>query len=576
MVGLFSAASIPIAAGAGLAPTHAGGIVQLTGLAAKLQSLPFSVVEPPEHLMIVDVGVYFEHLYAVNSFKHVFDADFWLVYRWRDPRNFTSIFENNPLVEVEETACHISDTGGGHRMLRPARYLAAAGTRYIELDHDSFPLFWQPDLHIRNLGIGEPKLYAELARFYEDGTFEFLRLVYANLGLSKPYYGAYPFDQQTLAVQIESLAHTTKQIQIRSLETFSGLDFEYTSEWPGWSPVEGGIKFTTDEQIPHYIYEAGNSHRCERRSRYHLDIKVERHKRAIVDNTFVPLVMQVVITWTAFYINVKVLMPRVAVAFISYLTLNNAATSLVAGLPPVSHAMFINIFLLFQRLMVVIGLFETACTWYITECISTRVGASLDKLSRVFVPLDYILFTCLLFIVGPVELKDHKAYEQRLEILEAFAWANFGLVFVVGALWCAYSYRRMHQQMIRDPLKLHMSATHKPLDSNELGMFFAVFDNSTDGKADGIISVPDVVKYVVERAGRQEVLDKCDNITASVLAKIPAKRSMIHLEEFIVHYKPIMAEITHWCHKIGFEEREKSPRKSNGDAKQTAAVSMYI
>lgn len=558
---LLGASSAPVAAGAG-GPQHgAGGFQQQTGIVQKLQSLSFSVLDPPEHLMTVDVGVYFEHLYAINSFKHVFDADFWLVYRWKDMRNYTFLFENNPLVEREE-ACDPPDKGGsdgGHRLLRSARGLAAPGTRFLELDHDSLPLFWQPDLHIRNLGTGEPQLYAELARFYEDGTFEFLRLVYANLGLSNPYYGAYPFDQQTLTVQIESLAHTTKQIQVRSLETFSGLDFAYTSEWPGWSPVDGGIMFTTEERVPHYIYEAGNSHRCERRSRYHLDIQVMRHISAVTDNTLIPLVMQVVITWTAFYINVKVLMPRVAVAFISYLTLNNAAASLSAGLPPVSHAMFINNFLLFQRLMVVVGLFETAATWYITECISTRVGSSLDKLSRVFVPLDYALFSLILFVVGTTGMEDHKRYENKLDILEVALWVNFIFVFVVFAMWCAYRYRRLFHQMIEDPLKLHMSSTHKPLDSNELGIFFHVLDKSTDGKIDGIIPVHEVVKYVLQRSGQKDVLDRCDDITAAVLAKIPGKRSMLNVEEFIAHYKPMMVEVTHWYHEIVFEDYKLNP-----------------
>jgi len=503
--------------------------------------------------MIVDVGVYFEHLYEVDSFQHMFSADFWLVQRWRDARNYTSLFENNPLVEVEDTPCNVPENG--HRLLRSARSLATPGTRYIELDHHSLSMFWQPDLHIRNLGSGQPTLYAELARFYEDGTFEFLRLFYAKLELSKPYYGAYPFDEQTLTVQIESLAHTTKQIQVKGIATFSGLAFDYIKEWPGWSLVEGGVKWTTEEQIPHYVLAAGNSHRCERRSRYHLDIKVKRQISDIIDYAIAPLVMQVVITWTAFFINVKVLMPRVAMSFISYLTLNNAATSMSAGLPPVSHEMFINNFVLFQRLMVVVGLFETASCWYITECFSTRVGSSLDKLSRVLVPLDYVLFTFTLFISGTNGIEDHEAYEDRLKILEAFIWVNFFMMFVVGALWCIYNYRRLHQQMTGNPLKFHMSAAQTPLDSNEVGMFFHLLDKTVDGHTDGIVSIPEVVKYVIERSDRPDLQNWCDDITAAVLAKVPGKRAMVNIEEFIVHCRPMMVEITHWSHDIAHKQR---------------------
>ena len=55
--------------------------------------------------------------------------------------------------------------------------------------------------------------------------------------------------------------------------------------------------------------------RCERRSRYHLDVFVQREIQHLVQDSFMPLLLQVVITWTAFFISIKQLMPRVAVAF---------------------------------------------------------------------------------------------------------------------------------------------------------------------------------------------------------------------------------------------------------------------
>lgn len=185
--------------------------------------------------------------------------------------------------------------------------------------------------------------------------------------------------------------------------------------------------------------------------------------------------------------------------------------------------------------------------------------------------------------MGPNGAEDHDAYETRLNSLEIATWVNFFMVFVVGALWCAYTHWCLHQQMMRNPLKLHMTETHsKPLDSNELGMIFRVFDKNTDVKIDRIISVPTVVTYVLENAGQQKVLDRCSDITAAVLAKIPAKRSMINEEEFFVHYKPIMVEITHWYNYIVFEDVNLLPQHAidNNDqatgTKPKAGVSMFI
>ena len=200
----------------------------LESLSTRFAALPFhATMQPPPHQANISVGVFLEHLYSIDEKKHSFQADFWLVYRWIDPRNYTGMFFNNrtgelfDAVEVEEISCSTADVLTSHRRLAAS---SPAPRRYLELGHDAIGALWRPDLHIRNLHKGVPKLHSELIRLYEDGTVEQLQLVYADLELLHPYYAPYPFDHQSLTVEVESLAHTTLQLTVAPLHLFSGLN----------------------------------------------------------------------------------------------------------------------------------------------------------------------------------------------------------------------------------------------------------------------------------------------------------------------------------------------------------------
>ena len=74
------------------------------GLRSYFAKLPFNARDPPAHTTDISVGVYFEHLFKVNQKEHTFDADFWLVYKWHDGRNFSHLFfgdDGNYLDHVE-------------------------------------------------------------------------------------------------------------------------------------------------------------------------------------------------------------------------------------------------------------------------------------------------------------------------------------------------------------------------------------------------------------------------------------------------------------------------------------------
>ena len=94
---------------AGSSASAAAPLAAKNGLARQVARLPFTATEAPEHRMEVGVGVFFEHLYKMDQDKHTFKADFWLVYRWRDARNYSALFEYDTIVEVEQGTCSRRD-----------------------------------------------------------------------------------------------------------------------------------------------------------------------------------------------------------------------------------------------------------------------------------------------------------------------------------------------------------------------------------------------------------------------------------------------------------------------------------
>jgi len=154
---------------------------------------------------------------------------------------------------------------------------------------------------------------------------------------------------------------------------------------------------------------------------------------------------------------------------------------LTHGLPPVAYVMFLDVFVLSQRLMVVVSLMETVATWYITEYISSHVGLSLDRLSRWFVPIDYVVLNAILFTVVRDFSDDISAYEATLTIIEVYAWVNLSFVVLVCTFWCLFKYWWLYRMMMTDPVKLHIQRVRNPLDSNEKSLLFWTLDQNGDG-----------------------------------------------------------------------------------------------
>ena len=202
-----------------------------------------------------------------------------------------------------------------------------------------------------------------------------------QLYLDSPYYGAYPFDVQALTIELQSSTLPSNRLSLTAIDSLCGFDSSYTHTWPGWEPspepvVPGGQsgaaaiwaagtglqpRWPRTQRIKNLLFPQSDA--CasdvDARSVFVLSIAVKRihnqivsgmpratrngahkarrlgqgiharmaHTRHVLAGSIIPLLMLVCISWASFFVNVRFLMPRVAVGFISFLTLSNWAAT---------------------------------------------------------------------------------------------------------------------------------------------------------------------------------------------------------------------------------------------------------
>jgi len=262
----------------------------------------------------------------------------------------------------------------------------------------------------------------------------------------------------------------------------------------------------------------------------------------------------VIVSWAAFFINVKVLMPRIAVGFISLLTLNNMQGSFVGGLPSVPYLTWAEVFFMCHRFFMISQLFETSAASFICDNVSFRVGRRLDIFARIVVPLDYCLMIILLFAIGTADASDHERYKKLLNGLLIIVAINMLMLIATFVGWTVYNYKRLAMRMRRDPMALHRKTFNPPLDPNEAGMMFAAISDEDDiaswtelfrqsAEHSGVFTLEELLKELANLSpSLQPIADQVIPMALECLKKrtIIANLRLIDANLFRIHFKVIL------------------------------------
>ena len=381
-------------------------------LSSKLKQLPFKATAEPAHLTEVNVGVFFEQLRAVDDKLHEFTSIFYAVYRWRDERNYSILFDDAHFLETEVLVCNagqhairsLDDNGNPiaqeddpthHRVRRLSRRLAASSAasgsssqsgdasgdeetltrRFVEFGRSEQKLLWQPDLHVVNAK-GEPQIHSDLTRLYDDGWVEIIRLQEGVLEMLHPDYVSFPFDSQGLNVEIESTSHSSHRVVLISLEEMIGVEESMLGDW-----VAGWTFISEDHHVflrsPDYTH--GSACRGETLSRFDFHLVLEREGWKTVEQVLVPCTMLVLISFIAFFIDIKTLIVRISVGCLTFLTMTNWEASTVETFASQEHPVWFIEYFKVMRLILAMTLWQTFFSSFIGEKVSVRL--SRDKLT---------------------------------------------------------------------------------------------------------------------------------------------------------------------------------------------------
>eukprot|EP00420_Gonyaulax_spinifera_P038976 CAMPEP_0197888426 /NCGR_PEP_ID=MMETSP1439-20131203/21979_1 /TAXON_ID=66791 /ORGANISM="Gonyaulax spinifera, Strain CCMP409" /LENGTH=558 /DNA_ID=CAMNT_0043508337 /DNA_START=1 /DNA_END=1677 /DNA_ORIENTATION=+ len=489
-----------------------------------LKQLPFDATVEPEHTMEVGVGIWFDNLFLVTK-DNIFTAEFYLTYRWRDNRNYSSLFQYN-LHQVETSSC------------------STVNRKFVELGHDELAQIWAPDLVIANQHKSDYLLRSEQVRISSDGTVELIRMVWVRLELLDPNYAAFPFDTQSLPIIVNSQSYHSSRVKLSVIPSMSGVEQAMIGEWPGWIYKKYEIK--AHDESPDFALK--KPCRTEKRSQVHLNVFVDRSVHEIIPGLIVPTMLLVITSWGAFFITIQALMPRVATAFISFLTLTTWSTQISAKLPVVNYAIWFSVFIDTSRFFVFLSLLETVVAQFLIDNVGTRMAKALDQFSRVLIPPNFFLLMIVTFCLRTPKQVEIAHY---LTLIDIFIVVSSSTVFVF------LKYRHLMKLLRTDPLRAYGDGA-VPFSAHLVSQLFKMIDHT----GDGTIQLEELVRHVRISYGE----DRKSQLHADELNIIKHMRTKmaepITIETFRKHQSAFFVDVRRLCllRKMNDDEKVEALR----------------
>ena len=428
----------------------AAGRVNLYSVLKNTSTFGFDPLHEEPAIAGIEVGIFLKHLFEVNDHEHRFTAEYYVQYKWLDTRDFTPLFEaakvHSPIAGCD--AVPSIEFGGAEQAL-----------------------IWKPDLHVANIAGSHKTRFVKMRMFaMQDGAHvvQMDMLFNGQLEMENPSYFNYPFDQHELTIRIESAAFSEDRIRLQPSSTYMGVSVN-TDTWPGWYYVSHSA--SSEARHPESVSNDACMEDFLSRAAVELSILVKRGVSGYQKNTFMPTHLLVMTSWAGFWLKHSALMPRIATAFISFLTLTGWSNSVLGQIPKVTYGVWLNTFMETGRLFMLLSLVETILAHVVVSMLSTRVAISLDFFCRWYVPLNYAVITIILYA--------QKLNASGVEASENILFAICASVLFGMAACVALSYARMRRSLRNDVIGVSMAAK-QPLDQNEIDYLYDLWD--TDHK----------------------------------------------------------------------------------------------
>lgn len=322
-----------------------------------IPSQGMAVITPPANPMVIYVTFFVSSISAINNKKQTFDADFYIIYQWRDPRlkdkKGTEINwkkQWTPLIESINTDNLIKQN--------------------LE---DVFEI--NPE--------GEIK---QLLRY--KGTFK------ARFDLSK-----FPFDRQVLPIALESYNQTFQELTLQYIN--SDQTFKVTTDKEHAQQVSMKTHLNLDAQPSEwkfrnmYIRQRANHYDfiSSDYSQFRIELEVSRKTGFYLWNIILVAILIVIFSWSILFFDREKVSDRLRA--VMSLLLSSVAFSMVTAsmLPKIPYMTLLDYFMKLNYLMLALIVIESI---YVCKLASQGEAGSikarqLDRRSLIYLPVLYLI-----------------------------------------------------------------------------------------------------------------------------------------------------------------------------------------
>ena len=251
----------------------------------------------------------------------------------------------------------------------------------------SLDSIWHPDFIFLNAGESDLD-HTGNVEILENGEVlysrRYTRTFAIDLELRK-----FPFDNQTLIVQIVSMLYGPDQLEFYGEPALTSIN--EGASLPGWT-----VEALQIELQARPIITATSSH-----SSVEYKISVERQSAYYLWRTVFPLLLLMLMAWSVFWLEPEHLSAQISVAIGAIFSLMSFLVSQGSILPPVSYMTIADILIFISLLMIFIAFGESVVTGQLAREGRNRLAQRIDRIGRwVYILVIFMLggwITVLMF-----------------------------------------------------------------------------------------------------------------------------------------------------------------------------------
>ncbi len=305
-------------------------------------------ISAPSKPVVVKAGFYLVDLTGIQESSQTFDADFYFVFEWMDPR-----------LKFEGTG--------------PKLYLEGKASAKLEE-------IWWPQIEFLNTS--DSTITNQELEISPDG------MVTYNIGVSAKFRGTFrlrrfPFDRQTLNVRIQSFAFTKDEVVFEVNPVLTGMAEHMAYEGVTLESATAGVE-TVEVKGWNEIY-----------SEFRVSLEVARKSQFYLWTIFVPVSLVFFISCTVFLIPVDQLHDRVGITLTAILACIATQFAMSFNLPQISYLTRIDLFFAIAYVMMGLQVVMSAIERRIFRT-RPQLAEKLNLAVLIVFPLVFLAASCLL------------------------------------------------------------------------------------------------------------------------------------------------------------------------------------